>query len=104
MTTQSHALSVKKGVKVEMTSIIWMIIEAAVAIGSGIVAHSLSLVAFGADSIIELVAGSVLLWRLMIEARGASLERVKKGGKGFILGRRHCVAIIGCLYRDCLVV
>lgn len=77
----SHALAVKKGVNIEFVSIIWMVMEAAVAIGSGITAHSLSLVAFGADSIIELVAGAVLLWRLMIEARGANLARVQKAEK-----------------------
>ena len=77
----SHALSVKKGVNIELVSIVWMVVEAAVAIGSGIIAHSLSLVAFGADSIIELIAGGVLLWRLTIEARGASLARVKRAEK-----------------------
>lgn len=40
-------------------------------------AHSLVLVAFGLDSVIELVSGSILLWRLMIQARGASLEQVE---------------------------
>ncbi|WP_206915780.1 cation diffusion facilitator family transporter [Alicyclobacillus suci] len=74
----SQAVAVRKGVNIELVSIVWMVIEAAVAIGSGVIAHSLSLVAFGADSIIELVAGAVLLWRLTIEANGASLERVKR--------------------------
>lgn len=68
---------VKKGIYIEVVSIIWMIIEAGVAIGAGLSAHSLSLVAFGGDSIIELIAGVVLLWRLQIEVRGASLERVE---------------------------
>lgn len=77
----SRAVSVKKGANIELFSIVWMVIEAAVAIGSGIIAHSLSLVAFGADSIIELVAGAVLFWRLTIEARGASLARVKRAEK-----------------------
>lgn len=63
----SHAQSVNKGVTIELISIFWMILEAAVAIGSGIIAHSLSLVAFGADSIFELVAGGVLLWRLITD-------------------------------------
>ena len=75
----SHTTSVRKGVNVESVSIIWMVIEAVVAIGSGIVAHSIALTAFGADSIIELVAGSVLLWRLTIEVflamQGCSLWR-----------------------------
>jgi divalent metal cation (Fe/Co/Zn/Cd) transporter len=77
----SHAVSVKKGVNIELVSVVWMVIEAAVAIGSGIIAHSLALVAFGADSIIELIAGAVLLWRLTIEARGASLARVNRAEK-----------------------
>ena len=47
-----------------------MAVEAAVAIGSGISAHSLSLLAFGADSLIELASAGVLFWRLTIE-RGA---------------------------------
>jgi divalent metal cation (Fe/Co/Zn/Cd) transporter len=81
ITMSSHTVSVNKGINIEVVSIIWMVIEAAVAIGSGLIAHSLSLVAFGADSIIELIAGGVLLWRLTIEAQGASLDRVKKAEK-----------------------
>jgi divalent metal cation (Fe/Co/Zn/Cd) transporter len=72
---------VRKGVNIELVSILWMIVEAGIAIGSGLIAHSLALVAFGADSIIELIAGSVLLWRLTIEMNGASLEKVKRAEK-----------------------
>jgi divalent metal cation (Fe/Co/Zn/Cd) transporter len=72
---------VRKGVNIELVSILWMIVEAAIAIGSGLIAHSLALVAFGADSIIELIAGGVLLWRLTIEMNGASLERIKRAEK-----------------------
>ena len=46
-----------------------MLIEAAVALGSGVAANSLSLIAFGADSLIELASAGVLLWRLDIEMR-----------------------------------
>jgi divalent metal cation (Fe/Co/Zn/Cd) transporter len=42
----------------------WHGIEAAVAIGAGIAAGSVALVGFGADSLIELAAGLVVLWRL----------------------------------------
>jgi divalent metal cation (Fe/Co/Zn/Cd) transporter len=44
--------------------IAWHVIEAAVAIGAGLVAGSIALVGFGADSLIESAAGFVLLWRL----------------------------------------
>jgi divalent metal cation (Fe/Co/Zn/Cd) transporter len=61
-----------------------MLIEAAVAIGAGLAAHSLSLIAFGADSLIELASAGVLLWRLDVEIRqGAefseSIERRASG-------------------------
>jgi hypothetical protein len=53
----------------------WLAIEAAVAFGSGIATHSLSLIAFGADSVIELVSAGLLLWRLTIEMhRGADFS------------------------------
>jgi len=54
-----------------------MVIEAAVAIGAGISAGSVSLIAFGADSVIELASAGVLLWRLTIELRdGAEFSEV----------------------------
>ncbi len=43
----------------------WMLIEAAVAIGAGITAHSIALSAFGADSIIELFSAGVVLRQLL---------------------------------------
>ena len=73
-----QAIQVRKGITIEVISILWMMIEAAVAIGAGITAHSLALTAFGADSVIELIAGGVLLWRLYVEASGASLARVQQ--------------------------
>jgi divalent metal cation (Fe/Co/Zn/Cd) transporter len=46
-----------------------MAVEAAVAIASGIAARSLTLVAFGLDSVIELASTGVLIWRLATELR-----------------------------------
>jgi hypothetical protein len=46
-----------------------MIVETAVAIGSGIAAGSLLLMAFGIDSLIELGSAVVLIWRLEVELR-----------------------------------
>jgi len=70
--------AVRAGVRVEQLTIVWMVVEAAVAIGAGILARSVLLTAFGIDSVIELVTGGVLLWRLMTEARGGSLGRVER--------------------------
>ena len=41
----------------------WHLIEAAVAVGAGIAASSIALIGFGADSLVESVAGVVVLWR-----------------------------------------
>lgn len=49
----------------------WHGIEAAVALAAGIVAGSVALVGFGADSVIELMAGFVVLWRFA-DSRQAS--------------------------------
>ncbi len=41
----------------------WHGIEATVAIGAGIIAGSIALIGFGADSLVEAVAGVAVLWR-----------------------------------------
>ena len=69
---------VRAGVRIEVVTVVWMLAEAAVALAAGMLAGSVLLTAFGVDSIIELVAGGVLLWRLVTEARGGSLERVER--------------------------
>jgi divalent metal cation (Fe/Co/Zn/Cd) transporter len=75
--TQRDAL-VRAGVRIELLTVAWMVLEAAVAIGAGIVARSVALTGFGLDSVIELVTGGALLWRLVTEANGGSLERVER--------------------------
>lgn len=42
----------------------WHLIEFLIAVGAGIAAGSIALVAFGADSMIEALAGFVIVWRL----------------------------------------
>lgn len=69
---------VRAGVRVEVVTIMWMTVEAMVAITAGVLARSVLLTAFGIDSVIELVSGGALLWRLMTEARGRSLQRVER--------------------------
>ena len=42
--------------------IAWHFVEFAIAIGAGIAASSIALIGFGADSLIESVAGLVVIW------------------------------------------
>jgi divalent metal cation (Fe/Co/Zn/Cd) transporter len=69
---------VRLGVWIELVTILWMTIEASVAIPVGFASRSVSLQGFGIDSIVELIAGGILLWRLLVEQRGGSVERVKE--------------------------
>ncbi len=50
--------------------------EAFVALWAGLAAGSIALVGFGLDSVIEMAAAAVVLWRMTIEERGANAERV----------------------------
>ena len=73
-----RAAQVRVGVRVEVFSVIWMVIEAAFSIGAGIAAGSALLTAFGLDSVVELVSAGVLLWRLSLEAREGDTLRVER--------------------------
>ncbi|HUI89809.1 MAG TPA: cation transporter [Anaerolineales bacterium] len=55
---------------------LWMVVEMAVSIGAGISAGSILLTAFGIDSLIELISGGILLWRLQVESRGGDTAQV----------------------------
>lgn len=76
--------AVGDGLFVERLTVGWMIVEALVALWAGVLAHSVLLIAFGVDSLIELVSGGVVLWRLSVEAAGGdataggALDRVER--------------------------
>lgn len=55
-----------------------MTIEASAAITVGFATHSVSLQGFGIDSIVELIAGGILLWRLLVEQRGGAVSRIEE--------------------------
>ena len=60
---------IRQAFHLEWLTVGWMAVEAAVAVASGIVAHSITLMAFGLDSVIELASAGVLIWRLSSELR-----------------------------------
>ena len=64
-----RAALVRRAFWLEYATIAWMVIEAGVAIWSGVRAASLCLLAFGIDSLIELASAATLIWRLTVELR-----------------------------------
>ena len=76
--TYTHSSQLARGIQIEWLSAGWMVIEALTALFAGIPAHSIALIAFGADSVIELVAGGALLFRLYVEANEGGSEHVER--------------------------
>jgi divalent metal cation (Fe/Co/Zn/Cd) transporter len=69
VSSSSRVNLVRQAFQLEWLTIGWMVIEAVVAISSGLAAGSLVLLAFGLDSIIELASAGILIWRLSVELR-----------------------------------
>ena len=74
----SRTEAIKRGVNLEVATIVWMVVEAAVALGAGVAARSVLLTAFGFDSVIELLSGIVLYRRLSLEAAGEPPDAVER--------------------------
>lgn len=64
----------RRGVRLEVFTITWNVIEAFVAIGVGLLVGSVALVGFGVDSGIEVISAVALLWRLLKAGPNASLS------------------------------
>ncbi len=69
---------VRTGIGIELATIVWMTLEASIALTVGFSSGSVSLQGFGMDSIIELIAGGILLWRLLVEQRGGEVARIEQ--------------------------
>ena len=66
---------VHSGRRLEHFTIGWNMLEGLVAVVAGAIAGSISLVGFGIDSFIEVTSGSVLLWRMSVDAEVHRRER-----------------------------
>jgi divalent metal cation (Fe/Co/Zn/Cd) transporter len=69
---------VRQARRLEYFTVGWNVIEGLVAVVAGLVAGSISLVGFGIDSLVEVTSGSVLLWRMSVDANGQDRDRNEK--------------------------
>jgi divalent metal cation (Fe/Co/Zn/Cd) transporter len=87
-----HEAAIRAGVRAEVVTIVWMIIEAALAIIAGVRARSVLVTAFGIDSVIELLSAFVVLWRIKNDSsRAETVERRAATMSGVLL-------VLLCLY------
>jgi len=68
----------RRGFRFVLGTMIYNIVEAVVALWTGHRADSIALVGFGLDSLIEIAAAAILLWRMTVQLRGADEERVER--------------------------
>ena len=89
--------AIKSGVRVEAFTVGWMAVEAIVAIGAGVMARSVLLTAFGFDSVIELLSGAAVYWRLRVESHGADAAGVNQAER---LVEKISAVLLGllCIY------
>lgn len=85
-TERTHYL--RRGLRLEYFTIAWNSLEAIVAVGAGVIAGSIALVGFGLDSVIEVVSGAILFWRLRAELGGADQEASERAERRalFVVG------------------
>ncbi len=94
---QTRLSQVQVGIRIEIITVIWMVIEMAASIAAGLAAGSVLLIAFGLDSLIELVGGGILLWRLRVEANEGDAERVDRAEHQAAWVVAVCLALL-CIY------
>jgi hypothetical protein len=80
-----RAALIREAFRLEWFTVAWMTVEAIVAIAAGIAAQSVTLLAFGIDSLIELASAGVLIWRLSVEL---------KHGRAFSVAAEHTASRI----------
>ncbi len=71
-----HEALVRRGRRLEYLTLGWNSLEALLSLIAGLLAGSIALVGFGFDSVIEVLSGGVLLWRLRAGAAAERRERV----------------------------
>lgn len=86
----ARAVLVRRAIRLEFLTIVWMLVEAGVSLWGGTQANSVSLRAFGIDSLIEIISAGVLIWRLGAELRNGQVfgewtERVASRISGVLL-------------------
>jgi divalent metal cation (Fe/Co/Zn/Cd) transporter len=69
---------IQRGLRLEYATIGYNSLEASIAIVAGLFAGSIALVGFGADSIIEVISGLGLVWRLRSDLSPVKRERAER--------------------------
>jgi divalent metal cation (Fe/Co/Zn/Cd) transporter len=80
--------------RIQAFTLVWMLVEAAVALGAAWRAHSPALLAFGGDSGIELVSALVVYWRFRFYSTETTAEKfAARIAGGLLFALAACVLL-----------
>ncbi len=86
----------KRGLVIEYVSLAWMIVETVGAIFAGVLAGSVALLAFGGDSIVELLSSLAVLDHLRLESKSeGSVERTRRTERATVILLFSLIPVIG---------
>lgn len=91
MLDEARRLWTRRALRLVRVTAAYNVVEAGVALWSGVAAGSIALVGFGLDSVIECVAALALLWRLSLAASGAAADRVERA-------ERRVLRVVGATF------
>jgi divalent metal cation (Fe/Co/Zn/Cd) transporter len=92
--TVEHEHLVRRAKQLAWLGVGWHGIEATIAVGAGLIAGSIALVGFGADSLIESFAGFILLWRFAA-SRATSEDAERRAQKLIAISFYVIAAYVG---------
>jgi hypothetical protein len=75
----------RRVLRLQVLTIAWMTVEAAVSLGAARNSHSPALLAFGGDSLVELLSAAAVFWRFRFGLNEARAARIA-GALLFMLG------------------
>src|SRR5882672_8618483 len=77
--TLSELLDISRRVlRLQVLTIAWMAVEALVSLAAAWNFHSPALIAFGGDSLVELLSAAVVFWRFRFELNQARAARIAR--------------------------
>lgn len=81
-----------RGLRLEYATIVWNVVEMVIAIGLGVAARSVALVAFGLDTMVELFASGVVVWHLRHPGRDS--DRITARALRLVAGAFFVLAVV----------
>lgn len=73
--------NLRRGIRVEIASVVYNILEVIVSVTAGFLTGSAALVSWGLDSTVEAASAGTLIWRLRAEEKGADRRTIFKRKK-----------------------